>query len=573
MPNEADEEPLNPQELRRRAIERLKGRHGTVAEMPTGDVEKLVHELEVYQVELEVQNEDLRRAQMEVEEALRRYRDLYDGAPVGYLTLDDRDTIIQANQAASRLCSRERDELEGEDLERILVPEDGGKLWLLLRRTASTGRLLSGDFRLYRPGRPARWVHADVSLLHPSVGASSGFRVTLTDITGRAEAEEALRQSEARLVQAVRVARLGTFDYDHRSETIEHSPMMRAMTGYKLHEKITLANLFERVVPEDRPALERAIQAARDPAGNGVLELEYRVRRAGGGVRWLSVRSETFFEGAGTARHPVRTIGVAQEVTERKEMLRALTHAKEQLRQHAEDLEKIVQERTEKLQRTVQELEHFSYTITHDMRAPLRAMRGFGDILLMGFADSLDPSAKEYIHRIHQSADRMDRLITDALDYGKILRGEMELSPVNAKALLEGMVESYPEFQPPRAEISIEDHMPLVLSNEAGLTQAFSNLLGNAVKFVPPDRTPKVRVRAEPRGAYVRLWFEDNGTGIPTEYQQVIWGMFQKLDRGNEGTGVGLALVRKVVERMQGNVGVESEPGQGSRFWVELKPA
>jgi len=115
--------------------------------------------------------------------------------------------------------------------------------------------------------------------------------------------------------------------------------------------------------------------------------------------------------------------------------------------------------------------------------------------------------------------------------------------------------------------------MPLVLGYEAGLTQVFSNLLSNAVKFVPPGRTPKVRVWAERRGDCVRLWFEDNGLGIPRQYQRIIWEMFQKLDKDVEGTGIGLALVKKVVERMKGNAGVESQPGHGSRFWVELQPA
>ncbi len=109
------------------------------------------------------------------------------------------------------------------------------------------------------------------------------------------------------------------------------------------------------------------------------------------------------------------------------------------------------------------------------------------------------------------------------------------------------------------------------MGNEAGLTQCFSNLLGNAVKFVEPDKVPKVRVWAERKGEYVRLWFEDNGIGIAKEHQDLIFTMFQQLDKDYEGTGIGLALVRKVVERMKGKAGVESEEGKGSRFWIELK--
>jgi signal transduction histidine kinase len=169
------------------------------------------------------------------------------------------------------------------------------------------------------------------------------------------------------------------------------------------------------------------------------------------------------------------------------------------------------------------------------------------------------------------SAGRMDNLITDTLNYSKIMRQELELGPVDATALLHGMVESYSQFQPPKADIHIKSHIPLILANEAGLTQCFSNLLGNAVKFVHPDRIPRVQVRAEDRGQYVRLWFEDNGIGIPKQYHEQIFIMFQRLSKTYEGTGIGLALVRKTVERMKGKIGVESEPGQGSRFWMELE--
>src|SRR5262245_57621964 len=129
MATKSNENLFDPHELRRKAIERLKGRHGKVVDMPAADVATLVHELEVYQVELELQNEDLRRAQLEVAAALGRYRDLYDNAPVGYLTLDAEGKVLQANQAAARLCFRERDEIEGRRLERIAHRNDRDKLW------------------------------------------------------------------------------------------------------------------------------------------------------------------------------------------------------------------------------------------------------------------------------------------------------------------------------------------------------------------------------------------------------------------------------------------------------------
>ncbi len=237
------------------------------------------------------------------------------------------------------------------------------------------------------------------------------------------------------------------------------------------------------------------------------------------------------------------------------------------------DLESLVKERTAELQELVNELEHFSYTITHDLRAPLRAMHGFAGLLADECKTSLNDQGHEYIKRITTATRRMDRLITDALSYSKVVRHEMPLEPVDAGLLLRGMVGSYPIFQPPMAHVEITDDLPPVLANEAGLTQCFSNLLGNAVKFMAPGKVPVVRIAGERRGDMVRFWCEDNGIGIPQEMHSRVFVMFQRLSKDYEGTGIGLALVKKVVGRMKGAVGVESEPGKGSRFWIELKAA
>ncbi len=321
--------------------------------------------------------------------------------------------------------------------------------------------------------------------------------------------------------------------------------------------------------PDGRPMKNHEHPLSRSLlSGEVIIAEEMHIQRGDGTKAILSVNCAPVRDGQGRITAGVL---VLVDFTEHKQMEEALFKAKTELERHAKELEERVAERTAKLQEMVGELKHFSYTITHDMRAPLRAMQGLGAILLEECADCLHPERGDFIRRIVGSASRMDSLITDALNYSKVVRQELELGPVNAGALLRGMVESYPQFQRPRADICIEGDIPLVLANEAGLTQCFSNLLGNAVKFVHPDRVPKVRVWAEGRGDQVRLWFEDNGIGIAKEHQDQIFLMFQRLSKSYEGTGIGLALVRKTVERMAGKTGVESEPGQGSRFWIELK--
>ena len=147
---------------------------------------------------------------------------------------------------------------------------------------------------------------------------------------------------------------------------------------------------------------------------------------------------------------------------------------------------------------------------------------------------------------------------------------DIPLGPVDLSKLLRDLIDTYPNFHADKAEITLAGQLPVVSGNDSLLTQCFSNLLGNAVKFVAPGVKPEVRVWADVRDGTARIRITDKGIGIPKNSQARLFQMFQKLDAEYEGTGIGLAIVRKVVERMGGKVGVESEPGAGSSFWVEL---
>jgi len=240
--------------------------------------------------------------------------------------------------------------------------------------------------------------------------------------------------------------------------------------------------------------------------------------------------------------------------------------------QHA--LEEQVRHRTAELEERNEELEGFGYSISHDLRAPLRAMQGFSQALLEDSSDRLDDMGKEYAERIVAGAQRMDQLIQDLLAYSRVSRAELRLVPVPLDAIAQSVVgELEASLRARHAVIRVEDPLPVVLGHPATLSQVLTNLLGNALKFVPADRTPELRVRAENDDGRIRVWVEDNGMGIAPEHQERIFRVFERLHSGDDypGTGIGLAIVRKAVERMGGTVGVDSTLGQGSRFWVELQ--
>lgn len=445
-------------------------------------------------------------------------------------------------------------------LEKYIYEEDQAQVLQAVREAIRTKGVFNMEHRVLRKDGSVGWTASRAVPLLNAKGEIAEWFGASNNITERKQAEDALRRSEAQLTQAVGVGRLGIFEHDHVCETLHYSPLMRELIGFGPTEEVTLEGFLQRVVPEDRPGLAREIRRAHDPSGDGTFAVGYRVKVPGGGARWVSVRSQTYFQGEGSQRHALRTVGAVLDVTEQKES---------QAR-----LEKLVAERTAKLQELVAELEHFSYTITHDMRAPLRAMQGFAEIMKETCTGCDKGQGVGFLQRIQTSASRMDSLITDALSYTHAVRQELPLEPVDAGALLRGMLDSYPEFQASRATITLEENIPELMGNEAGLTQCFSNLLGNAVKFVKPGQKPTIRVWHEQRAEWVRIWIEDNGIGI-SEYSMT--RLFQMFSRGHnhgyEGTGIGLALVRKVVERMGGRVGVDSQDGIGSRFWVELRRA
>ncbi|HZQ45885.1 MAG TPA: ATP-binding protein, partial [Verrucomicrobiae bacterium] len=250
----------------------------------------------------------------------------------------------------------------------------------------------------------------------------------------------------------------------------------------------------------------------------------------------------------------------------------SLREAEGKLRQYADDLEKTVAQRTAKLQETVEELEAYSYSISHDLRAPLRAMEGYAKVLLEDFQQKVGTDGMVYLDRIIKAAYRMDKLIQDILSYSRVTRTEIKSEPVDLENLVRDIIQQYPGLSSLNGEIKIEGPLPRVLAPEALLTQCIANLLNNAVKFAADGVPVCVRVRAETFDADVRLWVEDNGIGIAPEYKTRIFGVFERIpgERAREGMGIGLAIVHKAVERMGGTVGVESEPGKGSRFWILL---
>lgn len=307
-----------------------------------------------------------------------------------------------------------------------------------------------------------------------------------------------------------------------------------------------------------------------------------------------SVRQHELTEAADRANAQLKL-----EISERQQAEEALHRAQAQLLDRAGQLEGLVVARTAELTATNQQLETFVYSIAHDLRAPLRIMQGYSTLLVTEAAHALSETGHDYAGRINKSAHFMDALLSDLLAFSRISQQRVELTPVPLEPAVKSVLSRLQtDIQERQARMESAGPWPVVLAHEPTLTQALFNLVSNALKFSVPgvtpvvklwveDKTPKAGSRESSNGTpvpasgpstpgprVVRIWVEDNGPGIAPDYHGEIFRLFTRLDgEKHAGTGIGLAIVQKGVERMGGRVGVESLPGHGSRFWIELHPS
>lgn len=387
----------------------------------------------------------------------------------------------------------------------------------------------------------------------------------------RKRAEEALRHSQ-KAEEARRIELETLMEAVPAIVWIAHDRECRRITGNRAGSellRVPLGGNLSRTAPDKERPTAFEVYKNEQPVPDWELPVQ-KVARTGVAVRdeelelqfidgttvWIYGNVVPLSDEDGSVRGVIATF---LDITDKKRA--------------EEKLERTVAERTAQLRDTVAELEAFSYSIAHDMRAPLRAMTSFSRLLREDFSERLPDHGKDYARRISVSAERLDRLIQDVLNYSKISRAELPLESVDVDTLAREIIDSYPYWQDAGATILVQSPMPRVIGNTAALTQCLSNLLSNAVKFVKPGVSPHICVWSEDHGDWVRLWFEDNGIGISEEGRKRIFQMFQRLNASNEfeGTGIGLTIVRKAVEKMGGRVGVESVEGYGSRFWIELK--
>jgi len=377
--------------------------------------------------------------------------------------------------------------------------------------------------------------------------------------------EQALRTSEIRYRRLFEAARDGVLLMDIRSRKItDANPFMSELLGYPHHELIG-KELWEIGLMRDEKQNQDAFTELQRT--HYVRYDDLPLKSKDGKRREVEFVSNVYDE----AGQQVIQCNI-REITERKKHEKAMHNALAKLGRAKKECELLVQQRTAALQRSLARLEAFSYSLSHDMRAPIRAIQSYSEMALIRSQSNGHSSVADLLEKVVSSAKRLDALVQDVLTLSRLSHQKIPLEPLDLEKLVRDVVLERAELQPERAHLEIISPLGTVCGHIALLTQALTNLLDNAVKFVEPSVKPHIRIWSENRDEhFVRLWIEDNGIGIPSDARERVFELFERLNRRQfEGTGIGLAIVRTAIERMNGHVGVESEAGQGSRFWIEL---
>jgi PAS domain S-box-containing protein len=378
-----------------------------------------------------------------------------------------------------------------------------------------------------------------------------------TEIIERSRVEATLRDSTNLMRIAGRMARLGGWSIDLATRTVQWSEQVAEMLGAAPDRDPSVEVAFARVEPESRRRAVAAFEACVRDGTPGDLEME--VVTPAGKRLWIRAVAEAVRDDSGAIR---KVQGAVQDITERRTADHALRASEEHLRVLNAELERRVSERTA-------DLESFSYSVSHDLRAPLRSVNAYASELLSEHGQLLPESGQQMVHTIHRAGQRMGHLIDDLLRLSQLGRQALRCTTVDTSSLVRGVFDELMRGHDHAINLQIGE-LPLCHADASLLRQVWMNLASNALKY-SRDRSPAIiEVGHTPDNAY---YIRDNGVGFDMRYAKKLFGVFQRLHASSrfEGEGIGLAIVERIVRRHGGRVWADGELDRGSTFWFTLE--
>jgi PAS domain S-box-containing protein len=412
-----------------------------------------------------------------------------------------------------------------------------------------------------------------VSPVRDEKGRIIGVSKIARDITHVKRAEKRIREGDERFRMAVEATQLGTWEYDPVAQELVWSGECRKIYGVSEADKVDYSVFLKHIHPEDYDFVTREVEKALDPSGSGSYDIKFRIKRKNGQVRWVRTQGKAYFNKQNIAE---RFIGTVVDITEEKSI-------KEELEQQVSERTKELKSMNKQLQRSNSDLAQFASIASHDLQEPLRKVQMYCDRILESPRENA--VFEKYFPRIMSASARMSQLIKDVLHYAQIPDGPNESGQVDLNVIFENVISDLEvSIREKNAKITA-DLLPTIKGNAVQLQQLFANLISNSIKF--STKKPEIKITSlilrknevlsrnrniTEAPSYVELKFKDNGIGFEQKYAKQVFEIFQRLQDRTiyAGTGIGLAVCKKIVENHHGQISVVSEPGEGTLFTILL---
>ncbi|HSB91769.1 MAG TPA: ATP-binding protein [Flavitalea sp.] len=498
--------------------------------------------------------------------------------------------IVLANDAMLSLWHKDPTVI-GKNLEEALPELDGQPFMRLLKNVYHTGITYRGKEDradiLVDGSLQTFFFNFTYKALRDINGEIYAILNMAIDITEQVRAKQAIIESQDRLSQAIQAADLGTYEYDFENRKMHYSRRMAEIFGFDGQPDLELSDFLKIIHPEDMYIRNAAHDLS---VTSGELRYEVRLLLPGNSLRWIRLNGDVKFDEHGNRRN---LYGTVMDITAEKTEQQTLRSSEEKLRRLAAELEIRVQERTRDLKeanadlvRSNQELEQFAFVTSHDLQEPLRKVRTFANLLKDRNGHLLDERGINYLGKITASSARMSELISSLLNFSRLMNNEDRMVDVDLNEVLQNVISDFELLIIQKSALIEYDQLPVIKANPLQMNQLLYNLLINALKFTKAGQAASIRVThreldgevagaeygLSQNGTYCHIQMIDNGIGFEQQYASKIFDIFQRLNDRTlyEGTGIGLALCKKIVSNHGGTIYAEGKPGIGAQFHVIL---
>jgi two-component system, chemotaxis family, sensor kinase Cph1 len=527
--------------LRRKAEEIAKIKFAKKSEhhssLHTQEADKLIHELQVHQIELDMQNDELRKAGEELEASHARYFELYDLAPVGYVTVTEKGLILQANLTAATLWGVDKCVLKNDPFTKYISRDSQDVYYMFRKKLLETKSPQTCELQMPKKNGPRFWAKLEGSFFLDSVTKEPASRIVISDINELKEQEIRYRS----IFEGASDGIVYTNIKDHKIHYVNTAFL--EMFGYS--EKDIIGKEVTEIHPEN--SLDQVIseiKALKEEKKKLVENIP--CAREDGTVFFADIALKQISFG-----NTIYNVGFFRDITLRK---------------------KAEEEKLSALKRSNKDLERFAHIASHDLKEPLRMISSYVELLSERYKDKIDSKADKYINYIIEGSTRMRAFIEDLLSYSCVKAHEYKFELVNVDQLIESVKSNLALLiEECNAEIRTTG-FPDIIGDRIQIIQLFQNLISNAIKYRSPERRLVIEISvSKDKGNYI-FSFKDNGIGIDSKYFNHIFIIFQRIHKQKDhtGSGIGLAVAKSIVDNHGGNIWVDSELNKGSTFYFTI---